>query len=341
MSFSLGAASQPELRSRAGTKDGQRRLRQPDKQPEPAHAACVIRWSIPIVRITRTQDILAFTRVAELGSFSAAARAIGVTTSSITKSVLRLETELGVQLFHRTTRAVVLTEPGQAYCDRCIRLLDDLEEAEAAIKKANLKPTGTVRLSLPPSFARRTLVPALASFFERYPGIQIDLHLKAQTSNPIQGGFDLTVHSGNLLDSALVNRVLIRGPQKTVASPYYLERFGTPLEPSDLVRHNCIVGGFGPEWKFREADGTCGSIHVSGNLQTDSGDLILEAALAGLGISQATWWLFKEDLRAGKLVPILERYEIEAEPISIVLPERHRVPARVRAVVEFLLEITR
>jgi DNA-binding transcriptional LysR family regulator len=266
---------------------------------------------------------------------------VGVTTSSVTKSVLRLETELGVQLFHRTTRAVVLTEPGQAYCDRCRRLLDDLEEAEAEIRNANLKLTGVVKLSLPPSFARRTLIPALEAFYQRWPGISLDLHLKSQTSNPMLGGFDLTVHSGALLDSALINRVLIRGPQKTVASPLYLKRCGSPSQPSDLVHHNCIVGGFGPEWKFKDPEGNCGTMTVSGNLSTDSGDLLLEAAIAGLGISQATWWIFNEDLKNQRLVPLLEAYDVEAEPISIVLPERHRVPARVRAVVDLLLEITK
>jgi DNA-binding transcriptional LysR family regulator len=133
----------------------------------------------------------------------------------------------------------------------------------------------------------------------------------------------------------------VRGPQKTVVSPEYLDRHGRPNIPGDLIDHNCVIGQFGPAWAFRSSEHGEVTVRVSGNLTTDSGDALREAAVAGIGISQATWWLFRDDLRKGTLVPILEDFEIEADPISILYPAQARIPAKVRAVVDFLLEITR
>lgn len=291
--------------------------------------------------MTKFQDMLAFKTVAELGGFTAAAKAIGVTTSSVTKSITRLEESLGVQLLHRSTRAVHMTEYGAAYLERCVQILLDLEDAEARLRDSNLAPAGTVRICVPPSFGRMTIVPALERFFSRYPQVTLDLHLKGQTSNPIEGGYDLTVHSGRLIDSRLVNRLLIRGPQKTVAAPSYLARAGTPARPVDLLQQNCIVGGFGPLWPFGRTADTTENVRVCGSLTTDSGDVIREAAIAGVGIAQATWWLFKDDIAAGRLVSILDSFECEADPISIVLPANRRTPAKVRAVIDFLIEVTR
>ena len=291
--------------------------------------------------MTKFQDMLAFKSVAELGGFTSAAKAIGVTTSSVTKSVTRLEQGLGVQLLHRSTRAVHLTEYGTAYLERCAQILLDLEDTEAQLRDSNLAPAGTVRICVPPSFGRLTLVPALERFFALYPLVKIELYLKGQTANPIEGGYDLTVHSGRLADSRLVNRLLIRGPQKTVASPLYLQRTGVPKRPSDLLQHNCIVGGFGPMWPFGRTRETRETVRVKGSLITDSGDAIREAAIAGVGVAQATWWLFKDDIATGRLVPVLDAFESEADPISIVLPATRRTPAKVRALIDFLLQICR
>jgi DNA-binding transcriptional LysR family regulator len=291
--------------------------------------------------VNKFQDILSFVRVAELGGFTAAARALSSSTSAVTKSVTRLEEGLGVQLLHRTTRRMHLTEYGAEYYERCRQILIDLDEAEGSIKEANIAPSGPVRIALPPSFGRMTVIPALPEFYERYPNVVLDLCLKNQTANPIEGGFDLVVHSGRLADSRLINRILVRGAQKTVASPAYIDRHGKPETPADLAGHSCITGGFGPNWHFRNRDGNDEVVRVSGCLTTDSGDILREAAITGLGISQATWWLFRDEMRRGLLVPLLEEYEIEADPIAIVFPANRRTPAKVRAVVDFLLKITR
>jgi DNA-binding transcriptional LysR family regulator len=291
--------------------------------------------------LNKFQDILAFVRVAELGSFTAAARGLSVSTSAVTKSVTRIERDLGVQLFHRTTRRLHLTEYGAEFFERSVSVLGDLNAAETAIREAHIEPSGLVRISVPPSFGRSTLIPLLGEFYARHPNVTLDLSFKTQTANPIEGGFDLAVHSGRLADSGLVSRILIRGPLKVVASPAYLEKMGVPEAPLDLLNHHCIIGAFGPIWHFSDRRGGEEVVRVSGRFTTDSGDALREAAVAGLGISQATYWLFRDELADGRLVPILRDYEIEAEPISIVFPAHRHVPGKVRAVVDFLLDITR
>lgn len=285
-------------------------------------------------------------RVAELGSFTTAARALSISTSAVTKSINRVEGDLGVQLLHRTTRQMHLTDYGREYFERCTGILGDLDAAEAEIRKTQTELSGMVKISVTPSFGRKTLIPALNEFYRRYPKLVLELSLKVRSANPVEGGFDLAVHAGRLADSGLVTRSLIKGPRKTVASPAYLERMGIPKQPKDLIGHNCIVGTFGaaspfgPGWLFRDASGREEVVRVSGSLGVDSGDVLREAALAGIGIAQATYWLFQEEIQNGKLVPLLEDYEIEAEPISIVFPAHRHVPAKVRAVVDYLLEIT-
>jgi DNA-binding transcriptional LysR family regulator len=291
--------------------------------------------------MNKFQDILAFVTVVELGGFTAAAKFLSSSTSSVTKCIGRLEENLGVQLLYRTTRRMYLTEYGSEYYDRCKQILADLDDAESSLRDANIIASGLVRIALPPAFGRITVIPALPAFYETNPNVVLELYLKSHTANPIEGGFDLVVHSGRLADSLLVNRLLVRGPQKTVASKDYLDRHGVPRTPSNLADHNCIIGGFGPSWHFRDSEGNADTVPVSGKLITDSGDIMREAAVQGIGIAQATWWLFREDLRQGRLVPILEDFEVEADPISIVFPATRRTPAKVRAVVDFLLRITR
>ena len=287
------------------------------------------------------QDILAFVRVVELGAFTAAAKSLGVSVSSITKSVSRLEEDLGIALLVRSTRRIRVTAQGRTYHDRCQAILRDLAGAEDAIRNEASSPRGSVRLWVPPAFGRQTVIPALPAFFERYPDIDLDLHFGHRSLNLIEGGYDLAVASGTLHDTPLAGRLLVRGPQKTVASPAYLARHGTPRTPDDVSRHRCVVGRFGNSWSFRTPSGATETVQVRGPLSTDSGDALREAAVAGIGLCQATWWLFRQDIERGALVPVLEAFETEADPITIVFPPDRSLPARVRAVIDFLVEITR
>lgn len=291
--------------------------------------------------MNKFQDILLFTRVAELGSFTAAARDFGVSVSSVTKAVARLEGNLGVRLFNRTTRRLGLTDDGRDFHNRCTRVLQDLEEAETLLRDANDCPKGTVRVSLPFSFGRLTVIPCLPEFYKIYPDINLEIYFSDRWTDLVKEGFDLAVRTGRLSDSSLVTRLLVRGPLRTVASRAYLSRFGEPQIPEDLLAHNCIIGRFGPQWPFRDHDGGTLTVSVGGKLSIYNGDVLREAVVAGLGIAQSTWWLFRKDLEAGTVVPILEDFAIEGDPISIIYPANRRLPAKVRAVIDFLVTITR
>lgn len=282
-----------------------------------------------------------FTRVAEHGGFTAASKKLGMSVSAATKSVARLEDELGVQLFRRTTRRLALTDAGQEFYERCVRILAELEDAEAAMRRANASPRGRLRVIMPFSFGRVTVVPALPQFRAGHPDIALDLSFSDRPVDLIEEGFDLAVRTGELSDSRLVTRVLTRGPQITVAAPGYLARHGTPQIPEDLDRHDCIIGRFGPEWSFRAADGRTRRMRVRGNLTIWSGDALREAAVAGLGIAQATWWLFRKDLEAGAVVPVLGDYVLEGLPVSVLYPANRHPAVKVRAFIDFLVAVTR
>ncbi|WP_325063350.1 LysR family transcriptional regulator [Halovulum marinum] len=291
--------------------------------------------------MNKFQAMQCFVTVADLGSFTAAGRKLMLSTSAVTKHINRLEEHLGVQLLVRSTRQMHLSEAGADYFERCKLILEEVDEAEDAILDACSSASGTVRVAMPPAFARRTLIPALPRFFAEHPAVSVDLKLKGQTTNPIENGYDLVVHSGRLPDSRLINRILVRGRQKTVASPEYLRRFGVPKVPADLETHNCIIGAFGPSWSFTDPAGGETLIRVNGNFTTDSGDILRESAIAGLGVSQATWWLFRDALETGALEPVLTEFEVEAEPISIVFPAQKNTPAKVRVFADFLVKLTR
>jgi DNA-binding transcriptional LysR family regulator len=284
--------------------------------------------------------VLAFTRVAETGSFTIASKKLGVSVSTMTKCVAKLEDELGVQLFNRTTRRLALTDCGRTFYDRCVGVLAGLSEAEALVREASAAPRGQVRLCVPVSFGRVTLVPALPEFYAQYPHISLDLSFRDTTPDLVGGGFDIGVQIGEMSDSAMITRMLTRGPQMTVAAPSYIARCGRPQIPADLKRHNCIPGRFGPEWTFRDPSGRPIGVRIKGNLLVDSGDALREAAVAGVGIAQSTWWLFRKDLEAGAVVPLLEEYAAEGVPISIVYAANRHMPANVRAVIDFLVAIT-
>jgi len=282
-----------------------------------------------------------FARVVESGGFTAAARKLGLSPSAITKTIARLEDELGTQLFNRTTRRLRTTDYGQEFYERCIRILADLEDAEAALRRGSAVSRGRIRAVVPLSFGRVTLVPELPAFFDRYPEITLDLNFSDTPVDLIAEGYDLAVRTGQVTDSRLTTRLLTRGPQVTVAAPRYLERHGEPARPEDLRNHNCIVGRFGPEWSFSGEDGKPFTVRVGGNAVINSGDALREAAVAGIGIAQGTWWLYRKDLERGAVRCILSDYILEGAPVSVLYPAQRHLPAKLRAFIDFLVQITR
>lgn len=285
--------------------------------------------------------ITAFVRVAESGGFTAAGNKLGMSVSAITKSVARLEDELGTQLFNRTTRRLATTDFGKEFYKRCIQILAELEDAESSVRQANTTPKGEVRAIVPFSYGRVTVVPRLADFYARYPDVQLNISFSDRPVDLIENGYDVAVRVGEMSDSRLVTRVLTKGPHITVASPKYLAQFGTPKTPADVANHNCIIGRYGPEWMFRAKNGRAMNVRVRGNLSIFNGDSYREAAVAGVGLAQNTWWLFRWDIQQGNVVPVLEDYNAEGAPVSVVYPANRHVAAKVRAFIDFLVDISK
>ena len=284
--------------------------------------------------------MMTFVRVAESGSFTAAASQLGVSVSAVAKAVTRLEEDLGVQLLVRTTRKLALNDDGREFFARCQRILNEIEDAESAVRGAREQPRGRLRMVMPTMFGRLTFLPHVAEFNARYPEIVLDVSFEDRRVNLIERGLDLAVQVGELDDSNYLTRLLHRGPRVTAASPAYLKRHGEPKTPDDLAQHNCILSNFGPVWHF-SLRGRIVPVTVRGNLVVTGGEAMREAALLGLGIAQSNGWTFRHDLAAGTLKPLLEPYAVEGRPLSIVYPPTRHVPSKLRVMIDFLVAITR
>ena len=290
--------------------------------------------------MNKLNSMITFVRVAESGSFTAAAGQLGVSVSAVAKAVARLEEELETQLLVRSTRKVALNEEGRAFYARCREILNDIEDAEASVKASKHTPRGRLRMAMPVLFGRLTFLPRVAEFSARNPDIVIDVAFEDRRVDLIERGLDLAVQVGELRDSGYITRMLNRGPRLTAASPAYLSGHGEPTKPEDLAAHNCIAAASDPTWQFQE-NGRAENLEARGNLVVTGGDALREAALLGLGVVQANWWTLANDIAAGRLKAVLERYAVEGRPLSVVYPPTRHVPQKVRVMVDFLVEITR
>ena len=282
----------------------------------------------------------AFVKVADSGSFTAAATQLGVSVSAVAKAVARLEEELGRQLLLRSTRKLSLNDDGRDYYARCLQILNDIEDAEASLKSAGDAPKGQLKISFPALFGRLTFLPRVAEFNQRYPEIVLNVSLADQQVDLIERGLDLAVQVGEINNPRYVARVLNRGQRVTCASPAYFKARGEPKTPDDLVRHGCIASALFPVWPYN-VKGKRIEIAVRGPLVLTGGDAVREAALLGLGVVQSNWWTVRHDLANGALVEVLKPYAVEGQPISVVYPPTRHVPRKLRVMIDFLVEITR
>ncbi|WP_262268094.1 LysR family transcriptional regulator [Microvirga yunnanensis] len=291
--------------------------------------------------LDRVTGMQVFVRVATLGSFSAAARALHLSQTMVTKHVAALEDRLGVKLLHRSTRKLALTEAGRSYLAACERILAEIEEADASASLDRVEPRGMLRLNVPLTFGFRQVVPALAEFSRLYPAVSFDLGLADRYVDLVEEGWDLAVRIGRLKDSSLVVRRLAACRTVVCASPAYLAAHGTPRTLEDLARHNCLgytlpsaIGA--SRWTF----GIDGAVvmPIQGNLRANNGDALLAAAVAGQGLIYQPTFIVGDSLRAGDLVPVLRDYPTYEPAIHAVLPSGRQAPAKVRAFVAFLAE---
>jgi DNA-binding transcriptional LysR family regulator len=284
--------------------------------------------------------IRVFAQVVESGSFARAAERLGLSTSATSRHVADLEAHLQTRLLNRTTRRVSLTESGRAFYERSVQLLADLEEAEQEAARAAVVPRGTIRLTTSVNFGVRHLAPAIADFLAQHRELRFDISLSDRIVDLVEEGFDLAVRVGLAGSGNLVARKLGETRLVPCAAPAYLAAHGAPEVPEDLERHNCFTYEYGTPrnvWRFRDASGRERAVRVSGALHSNNGDLLAEAAARGAGIVFEPAFIVGPDVRAGRLVPLLQDFMGPPLPIYAVYPSRKHLSAKVRSFVEFLL----
>lgn len=290
------------------------------------------------VSVTAISDLEIFARVARTGNMSAAGREMGLSPAVVSKRISLLEDRLGARLFQRTTRQLTLTETGEGYFKRVVDILSLVEEAEDFVSRRNTKPRGVLKVTAPTSFARFHVTPHLRSFAERYPDIELDIHLSDVFVDIIRDGFDVAVRIGELQDSSLVARKLATDNRVLVAAPGYLDSCGGIQSLVDLERVNCLAVGPQESWRLETSDGPK-QARLNSNLKTNSADFVREALLAGLGVGLRSTWEIGADIKRGDLVRVLPDWRGQSSAaIYAVYPSREFMPAKVNVFIEHLAE---
>src|SRR5580704_9949277 len=285
-------------------------------------------------------SIRAFAKVVQHNGFAAAARDLRLSRSAVSKHVIELEEELGVQLLSRTTRSVTATENGQAYYERCLAILADLEEADLAAARSQAEVRGLLRVNAPMSFGTLHLAAAVADFMEKYPELRIQLILSDQQIDPVQECYDVTLRIADLPSSSMIARKIAPAHRVVCASPSYLQRRGTPQRPSDLREHDCLTYGHlatGKQWKLTGPDGEHW-ISIPWTLCTNNAEVLCDAAVRGRGIALLPTFIAAAELRRGSLQTILESYEAPEISIYAIYPETRHLSVKVRVFIDFLIE---
>ena len=287
----------------------------------------------------RSREMGIFVRVVEEGGLSAAARALNLAPSTVSKMMTRLEERLGVRLLNRTTRQLRLTAEGEEFYARSRAIVEDIESAETAVSRSVSAPQGTLRVISMVAFGNYQVAPIIPEFLARHPGVSLELTLTDGKMDVIEAGADVGVLHGNLPDSSMIVHRLIDDRRLVVASPAYLERCGAPARPDDLLGHNCIIWWNAQRhlnrWPF---DGGR-VITVKGNVMVDNGETLVRMAMAGAGLIRLAEFVAGRAIREGRLVPVLTEFTKDDNlPIYAIFPHRRHLASKVRAFVDFLSE---
>jgi DNA-binding transcriptional LysR family regulator len=287
----------------------------------------------------RMQELAVFARAAESGSFSRAARELGLSQPSVSRIIGELEARLGVTLLLRTTRRITVTDAGALFLDRAREILAEIEDAEDAARGID-SLRGTIRLAIPVIYGTREVIPRLPRFLAKHPLLRVEMAVTDERQDLVAEGADVAIRLGELNDSVFGARRLQTLERMLVASPAYLETHGTPKTPADLASHDCIFGpgNFGrASWSFRR-NGTETSVDVRGRIHTNSGPGLFASLMAGLGISMASTVMCEAEIKAGTLVPLLRNYKLDPVDVHAIFPGGPRPSTKVRALVDFLVE---
>lgn len=282
----------------------------------------------------------AFVKVADSASFSAAARLLGRSKAVVSKQLAMLESALGVQLLVRTTRQVRLTEVGRGYYERCVQVLAELDDLESNVQQSQSSPRGVLRVAGPQTFAELHLSAALREFLLRYPDLSVALVLTDRVVDLVDHGFDVAIRIGELADSSLLARRLAASSVVACAAPAYLARRGVPRSPEQLSGHDLIIDTNFRQpqsWRFRRGTRTV-TVRPTSRLQVNSGVMVRHFLVSGAGIGLCPEFVVRDDLEAGRLVPLLEEFSAYDLGVYAVYPHTRHVPSRVRVFVDFLVD---
>lgn len=280
-------------------------------------------------------DIMIFARVIEAGSFTAAARLLGMPKTTVSRRVAALERELGVRLLHRTTRSLNLTASGRFYYEESSQALRTIEGANQRLAEARAEPAGTIRISAPVGFAGHFLQEAIFDFLSTYPRTKVELRLTDDRLNLVENGIDLAFRTGILEDSTLITRKLGSTHRILCASPEYLARCGAPDHPADLVRHDCVIAGQSAhaQWLLEGPHGR-ETVTVSGRFAANEMQAVMAAAIAGYGIAQLPYGVGEACINDGRLCRVLDDYATPAGGLYVVYPSSRHLPPLVKTFIE-------
>ena len=289
--------------------------------------------------MTAITDLEIFARVARTGNMSAAGREMKFSPAVVSKRISLLEERLGTRLFQRTTRQLTLTETGQGFYERIVSILSLVDQAEDFVATRNTSPKGKVKVSAPSAFCRRHIVPHVAGFREAFPDIELNLQVNDDVVDIIGEGYDVALRIGELKDSSMHAKVLAREERVMCAAPDYIKTYGRPKNLQDLNRHNCMTTTAKEHWRLQGPEGEK-SFRPKGFIRTNSGEVVRDAVLAGLGIGLCSTWDVGPALKSGELKVVLAKYSGSSDAaIHAVFPSRDFVPAKVHAFVDYLSEI--
>ena len=285
-----------------------------------------------------------FAAVVEAGSFTAAAEALGVSKSVVSKQVSHLERHLGVQLLQRTTRRLHLTQAGEVFASYTQRIMSEVREAEQSVLPLQSEPQGRLRISAPESLAASLLPEALLGFQHRFPKLELEVRITGRFVDLVEEGIDVALRVGELDDSTLVARLLMPCSFHACAAPKYLKKYGSPEHPDELKNHNCLIYSHGPQsesWFFKDAHGKKIHTKVDGNLRSDTGNLLMSAAQNGNGIFIGPTYMVASALKEGRLETVLDDYAPATTGLYAVYPYSKLVSKKVRAFVDYLVDTWR
>ena len=282
-----------------------------------------------------------FSVVVETGSFTAAAEKLGLSKSFVSKQVSILEGDLGARLLYRTTRKLSLSDEGGQFYNHCKIIMAEAENARAEVMDSQGAPRGKIRITMPQSLIISGFGQLLIEFQLQYPEIDLEVIASGRVEDLVKEGIDIALRVGQLEDSSLISRRLADCTFQVVASPHYIEKWGEPSQPADLMQHNCLIYGdskINRGWPFRSASGESITVKAKGSLTSNDGSLIVEGMLRGLGIGFGPNFLFKDHVESGQLQLLLSNYYQPPTAISALYPLNRNLSRRIRMLIDYLSE---